>query len=106
MRKHSWRFKTTIPSAIRNIFFVVAVAIVLFFVGTSVYPVDHWYVECLMQENSGTVLSSRTSPRLTESDQVEDFLTWAEKRGETCTVIPVRKFLWAGRPPGEAPASD
>ena len=99
MRKHSWRFKTAIPSAIPSVLLVVAVAIVLFFVGMSVYPVDHWYVECLVQNSSGGGLSSRTSPMLTETVQVEDYATGAEKRGETCTVIPVRKLLWAGRAP-------
>jgi len=55
------------------------------------YPIDHWNVECVVRDGDGKVVSSRTIQRLSEK-QVEDFVTWAEKRGETCTVITVRRW--------------
>jgi hypothetical protein len=81
---------------------VVAVAVFLLFAGTGVYrilyPVRHWIVECVVKDNGGKVLSSRTSGQLEEADQAEDFLVWAQKRGETCNVTAVRQWYALYRP--------
>jgi hypothetical protein len=87
---------TGIPSRrIRTAVFVVGIAFFLLFVGTNLYWVlypAHWIVDCSIKDSSGHVISSRISPRLHEEQQVKDFIAWAERQGEKCTVGTVREF--------------
>jgi hypothetical protein len=43
-----------------------------------------------VRDSGGKVLSSRTSQKLTEEHEIEGFVAWAEKRGETRTLISTR----------------
>jgi hypothetical protein len=64
----------------------VAIAIALLFVGTNVYRIlcpPYWYVKCLMKGSPGQVLSSE--------QLAKEIAAEAEKRGQTCTVIPIRE---------------
>src|SRR5262245_32338714 len=95
------RGQATDPSPARNTFIAIAAVVLLLIVVPGIYrmryPVYYWNVECVVRDGTGKVLSSRTIQRLATQHQVEDFVTWAEKRGETCAVIPVRQWYTFAR---------
>lgn len=77
-------------------FVVGAAAIFLLFVGWGVYPilypVRHWNVECFIRHKGERVFAPRMT--LPKKHLAEDFAALSEKRGETCSVMPVRSFRY------------
>ena len=49
------------------------------------YPVHHSVVECVVKDSDR--IASRTRWKPSEDYRIKDFISWAEKRGETCAVV-------------------
>ena len=81
-------------SVFRKALFVVALAICLLAVGIGVYPIlfpiYYWSVDCFIDTNSGKVFGP--SMKLPEERMASEYAALAKKRGETCTLTPVREF--------------
>ncbi len=70
---------------------VVAVILFLAFVGFSVYlNPTRWDVECVGKDSSGKLASTVRAHPANER-ALERFMAAAEKRGETCKMIPSRR---------------
>jgi hypothetical protein len=76
---------------------LVAVAVFLLFAGMSAFQIlcpTHWYVECVVRDSSGKVVSAKKNFQMPTEDLAKEFVSLVEKNGQTCTVIPVRECPW------------